>query len=403
LIFSRCNIKENILFIAGGKWQKPFVKYLKDKGHHVSIVNPIVTETTKLGDVHVVADVNDSIAINCHISHIKPGIVTSDQSDISTAIVARISEELGLNGNTISVIRKFTEKYEMYKFALECEVPVPDTQVVTDISDVLNMGSIKGYPVIIKPNDATMSRGFLKLDTEDDVSDDAIEYSRKFSKTKTVIVQKFVEGNMITLEGICSGGKHRTVAVSMKDGFFVPGINCGVRYPCKNVSEALLNKIIEANDHYVEHSKMKYGLTHSEYILGGDMGFSLIETGARGGGAGIIDKIVPWVSGVNPYDVLYESLVGCHVDVKALKLEKRHALLKYYRKEDVGDCNEELAEIARKLPGVADFQYDFIGQQYVKDTSDIRHSMGIYLGENEEDVERVAYSVERIFNPKEVL
>lgn len=392
-------MKEPVLFIAGGKWQKPFVRYLKDKGHHVSIVNPIVTETTKLVDVHVVSDVNDIDAIRRHIANIRPVYVTSDQSDISTAIVAQLNQELNLSGSMPDVIEKFTNKYAMYSFCRAHAIPVPDTVLINDVNDILQFGKVVGYPIIIKPTDATMSRGFRKFDSEFDVTKKVLESSLLFSKSKRVIAQKFIDGDMITLEGICSGGRHRTVATSLKDGFFTAGINTGVRYPC-NIQDKLLNSIIYENDKYVEASGMKYGLTHSEYILGRESGFYLIEIGARGGGAGIIDKIVPWVSGINPYDILYQSLTGNVIDVKNMSIKTNHALLKYYRKEDVIGCDESVAENIRKIPGVADFQYDFIGQQYVKDINDIRHSMGIYFGETAKDIELVISFVDAELNPK---
>jgi hypothetical protein len=56
-------------------------------------------------------------------------------------------------------------------------------------------------------------------------------------------------------------------------------------------------------------------------------------------------------------------------------------------------CDEEKAAQIRQLPGVADFQYNFIGKQYVRDNNDIRHTMAIYLGETPEDIESVKKSV----------
>lgn len=391
-------MKEPVLFIAGGIWQKPFAKYLKDKGHHVSVVNPVVTDTTILADTHVVADVNDLEAIDRHIANITPAFVTSDQSDISTHIVAKLSQKWGLPGNSTDVIEKFTNKYVMYDFSRSIGVPVPKTKAVKSTCDIVEFAAINGYPVIIKPTDATMSRGFHKFNSATEVNDLALQSSMQFSKSKTVIVQTFVDGNMITLEGVCSGGKHRTIATSLKDGFFEPGINTGVRYPC-SLSSKVVEEIVRTNDCYVEKSGMKFGLTHSEYIVGND-GYFFIEIGARGGGAGIVDKIVPWVSGINVYDVLYSSLIGEVVDVKSIDILKRHALLKYYREKDVAKCNEEMAASIRKLPGVADFQFNFIGKQYVKNMCDTRHSMGIFLGESESDLRMVIAKVHSVLNPR---
>lgn len=392
-------MKEKILFIAGGSWQKPFVKYLKDKGHFVAIVNPVVTETTQLADLHVVADVNDLDEINKHIQKIKPSIITSDQSDISTLIVATLSEKWNLPGNNVQTIQKFTNKFEIYKFAKSIGIPVPETKIVNSTKDIQEFGEIYGFPLIIKPTDATYSRGFRKIDSPNEIKEELIIESLKFSKLKQIITQTYIPGNMVTLEGACSNGKHKTVATSKKDQYFKPGITSEVQYP-SNLNE--INKIIEANDLYVEKSGMKFGLTHSEYIYNQN-GFKLIEIGARGGGAGIIDKIVPWVSGIDVYDILYKSLIGEIVDVKKLIPLQRHALLKYYNRNEMENCNQEkINKLIQNISGIAEFQFDFAGKQYVNDKNDNRHTMAIYLANSMENVNEISEKVQEIIKQSKI-
>jgi biotin carboxylase len=388
---------KTVLFIAGGTWQRPFVQYLKDKGYRLVIVNPLVTATTALADVHIKTDVCDLDEIISAAKDINIDFVTSDQSDISTMSVARLSERLGLPGNPVSVIEKFTDKFEIYKFARSLQIPVPDSMLVESVADLHEFATWHGFPFIIKPTDSTMSRGFRKIDFEEQLTAETLECAIRFSSSGQVIAQDFAPGKMITLEGVCSGGKHRTIATSIKNDYFKPGITSGVRYPT-TIQGVLLDKIIAANDHYVESSGMLFGLTHSEFIILGDK-FWLIETGARGGGAGITNKIVPWVSGINTYDILHESLLGNVVDVKALKPLARSALLQYYQAADVYGCEGEKSDIISKLPGVAEFQYNFLGKQYVSDQNDTRHSMGIYLGETPEEVDAIGREVLKIANP----
>ena len=385
-----------VVFIAGGAWQKPFVKYLKDKGHFVAVVNPVVTETTLLADLHIKSDVNDLDKINNAIDEIKPSFITSDQSDISTLTVARLSEKWNLPGNSVEVIDKLTNKYSIYKLAKDIGVSVPETKLVNNIEDIHEFARLYGFPIAMKPTDATNSRGFRRIDSYQEITESLFQDSLRFSKSKQVIVQKFVYGYMITLEGICSGNQHRTIASSKKNSFLKPGINSDVQYPSCLPNE-LLDRIIVDNDRYVESAQMKFGLTHSEYIIDGDS-YYLIEIGGRGGGAGITDKIVPWVSGIQSYDILYASLLGQVVDVKSLVALQRPALLKYYREEDVLNCTKQKAELIRKIPGVADFQFNFIGQQYVKDANDIRHSMGIYLADSEDEIKEIEQQIQAALN-----
>lgn len=383
-----------VIFIAGGSWQKPFVKYLKEKGNFVAVVNPIPTETTSIADLHICADVNDLDKINGAIKELSPSFVTSDQSDISTLIVATLSEKWGLPGNTISVIDKLTNKFSIYQLAKKIGISVPATTIVNQIFDIHNFAQEFGFPIVIKPTDATNSRGFCKINSYKEITEDVLKKSLSFSKSKQVIVQQFIDGFMITLEGVCSGGKHKTIASSRKNNFFKPGINSDVKYP-SYLNTNLFNKIVADNDRYVESTGMKFGLTHSEYIVNENL-YHLIEIGGRGGGAGIADKIVPWVSGIDTYGILYKSLIGDTIDVKTLSPLQRPAFLKYYREQDVVNCNEEKIKNITSIPGVVDFQYNFIGQQYVKDNNDIRHSMGIYVAESEKEIEQILKNVEKI-------
>jgi len=385
-------MKNNIVFIAGGIWQKPFVKYLKEKNHHLTVVNPVETESTELADYHLKCDINNLTEIEKYIEKTNPIFITSDQSDVSTEIVTKLSEKYRLPCNRMDVIEKFTNKYEIYKFASLINIKVPNTKIISSIEDLLSFGESQKYPIVIKPVDSTMSRGFRKINSPNEINKEIIESCLKFSKSKQIIAQNFIQGDMITLEGVCSNGKHKTLAVSRKinEEYFKPGITSSVAYPA-NYPEDLLNNVIETNDRYVEESGMKFGLTHSEYIVDND--FCLIEIGARGGGAGITDRIVPWVSGVNSYDILYKSLMGENVDVKSINPLKKSALLRYYRKEDV---TEEQAREIQKIPEVSVFCYNFTKTQYVADANDCRFTMGIYLTENEIEMKNLKEKIAKI-------
>ncbi len=384
-----------VLFISGGIWQKSFVQYLKNKNNYVAIVNPVSNETTKLCDCHIKCDINNTEEIEKNIKELKPDLITSDQSDISTKIVSDLCEKYKLPGNGPDVIEKFSNKYEIYKFAFNKKIPTPHTKIIRSESDLRVFAEEIGFPIIIKPTDSTMSRGFRKINSESEINEKIVEDSLKFSKSKNVIAQNFVEGNMITCEGVCSGGKHKTLATSIKNSndYFAPGITSMVSYP-SNYPKEIMQKIIETNDKYVEESGMKFGLTHSEYIINNN-NYHLIEIGARGGGAGISDKIVPWVSGVNNYDIFYRSLLGECYDVKSIKTLDRPAILRYYLKEQI---NEKQAEKIKKIEGVAIFYYNFLGTQYISDQNDCRYSMGIYLAKDEKEMNLINNKIEDILS-----
>lgn len=379
-----------ILFIAGGLWQKAFVSFLKEKGHTVAIVNPVKNATTALADEHLEVSILEHDKLRKFAATFKPDFVTSDQSDIATTIVSILSHELGLPCNPPQTVAKFSDKALMERAARCLRVPTPDTRIVTNMTAVKKFGSDYKYPIIIKPLDATMSRGFRRFDSPADVTTAAVEESLSFSPQRQLVAQNFVDGDMVTVEGICIDGKHHTLATSIKTGWFAPGINSGVSYP-SNLPHDVMQLVIGYNDRFCNSSGLKMGFTHAEYIINGPK-VTLIEIGARGGGAGIIDKIVPWVSGVNPYELFHGTITGQKVAAPVVK-DPRPAFLKYYKAEDVAGCTEAIAEKIRKCAGVVEFQYDFIGKQYTHDKQDLRHSMGIFVARDDGEMARIVKRV----------
>ena len=378
------------MILAGGLWQKHIASFFKSKGDCVYVVNPVETETTRLADHHIWADVNDLDEINRHIEKIRPKYITSDQSDISTMAVAKLSEKWGLPGNKPEVIEKFSDKYTMFRYGSSIGMPVPWSTL--DPEEAINRDC---FPLVVKPVDATNSRGFRVVHKAYDLLD-CCEMARKFSKSKQVIIQEYLGGEVqITLDGICSGGLHKTIATSRKGAYFCPGISSSVKYP-SNVEPALLDRIISDNDRYVELAGLEFGLTHAEYIISGS-NYHLVEIAARGAGVSISNEIVPWVSGINSHDVLYASLQGEKVDVKSMVPLKRPAILQYYHENQMSDFSKDNLDKIRSLQGVAVFHFDFRGLQFASDDTNPRHSMGIYRAETEDELDAVVRQVTRLW------
>ena len=390
-------MQKKILFIAGGPWQKPFVKFLKNKGYYIAIVNPVETDTTSIADFHIKCDINNLIFIEKFIKKIKPNFITSDQSDVSTSIVSLLSNRHDLPSNSIESIDKLTNKLSIYKFSEKLKIKTPKTEIVNSVNDIKNFFLSCKTPIVIKPIDSTNSRGFKKIENFNEINEYTYEHTKKFSKTKQVLAQKFIKGKMITLDGICSNFKHKTLVGGSKKKYFKPGINQDITYPI-NLEDKFYKKITDINDLYIEKSGMKFGLTHSEYIIC-DEEFYLIEIGGRGGGAGITDKIIPYVSGINTYDILHQSLIGNDIDVKNLTLSKNYAILKYYTKNDLKNFKKTNKNLIMKINGVADFQLNFKRKQFISDIEDCRHSLAIYLGKTKKELNDTILNAESILIP----
>ncbi len=63
----------------------------------------------------------------------------------------------------------------------------------------------KIFPAIIKPADSQGQRGIFKVDAPQDL-ERAFEQAKLFSRTQTVIIEEFIQGKEISLNGYMVNG-----------------------------------------------------------------------------------------------------------------------------------------------------------------------------------------------------
>jgi hypothetical protein len=378
----------NVVVVAGGAWQIFLVNFLKAKGHRVWVVNPVVSETVEAAGNHIPLDIRrvDEIVAYIREHRLDPLFVTSDQSDLATQTVALVSRALGLPGNDPGSVDVFADKAVMYRFARSAGAPVAEFDEVRDAGGVRTFAGRVGLPVIVKPTRSTASRGFAKIDRVDQI-DAAAALALRYSPTGSFIVQKYVGGPSVlelTAEGLCSAGRHRTLTTSLRE-MYLPGINSAIRYP----SGLDVDAILRVNDHFVHASKVGFGLTHAEYFYDADTKeFFLTEIACRGGGVGIASHVVPWVTGLDTYEVLYRNLLG---DGRPPPPDRcrRPALIQFFHRHEMEPLGpEEVAELER-LAGV--FFYNYRRHDFLRSEADdlnCRHSLAILLRETDEEIAR---------------
>lgn len=355
------------------------------------MVCPCPTEWSGLADRQVEADVKDvdRIAASIQQNKINPIFVTSDQADVTPYPVAKLSTIFGLPGNKPESVEVFShDKSKMYQFASDQGIPVPPFRRAASVDDVLDFIKAHGLPVVIKPADCSSTKGFAIINRQNlDKLPELIRNCLSFSfwKLNYFIVQKYVTGLEITVEGVCSGGKHRSLTTSRKV-HFRPGVASSLDYP-SNLSEPLLRRVCEANDRFVHYSGLNLGITHAEYMIDGD-NFWLIEIAARGGGLGISSRVVPLVTGVVPYDILYKSLCSKTVDLNNLQVAQNPTRLQFFE----FDNREKLPPIESvlEIPGVNYFTYNqrLYGNFRPAMSGSDRHAMGVFTGETQSEIDK---------------
>jgi len=375
--------KKSVLFIAGGEWQVPFVNFLKKKGFHITLVDPYEdSQCVELADEFIQLDVKSIDLIYEKIKDNELDYVLSDQTDVAVNPVAVLSEKLGLSINSVLSTQLFSNKSKSRSFvqSFAGEI-IPGFKVITSVTE-LSAFVDEFKDVIIKPTDAQSSRGVNRVENKEYL-EFYFNEAKNASPSHSVIVEEFLIGEEITVEGICLNSKHRTLTTSSKK-HIKTGIASDLIYP-SNIKTELLKKIYDFNDEYVDKSGLSSGVTHAEYIVDQTNNkFWLVEIACRGGGSLIPSDIVPWVTGIDVYEHLFDAISGEN-KLNIGDILSKSAILHFFNfKNGLVKQINGLEEI-EKIPEVLTCRLSFSAGDEIFDVSDDRgrHGFVIVLSENE--------------------
>lgn len=370
-----------VLFICGGKWQMPWLQFLKDKGHRIILVDPYETSPcVPLADIHLKRDARDveGIMLDIAAGGWEIAFVSSDQTDVSTDTVAMLSERLGTRGNHPEAVLRFSNKAINREFVQALNpARIPAFARIHNTKELEAFLHTTGSDIMVKPADAQSSRGIARLAAQSSPADIAAAFDNALAQTRQdfVVAEQFIQGTEITVEGIKTPKGHHTLAISAKKHFRT-GIASELRYPAP-ISADLQRELTEFHNSLIERSGLDYGITHAEYIVA-DPQFYLVEMACRGGGTLIPSDIVPHVSGVGVYEALYQLQIGNEPEIN-LKAEHAHAIL-YFFEFHAGRVERiEALEKAASLPGVHHLELEFAEGDILKPAGDDRGRQGFAI------------------------
>lgn len=327
--------QEYVLFICGGKWQLPWFRFLKNKGHKIALVDPYPTSLCVAeADIFIPCDARDTDEIYRQVVEkgLKISFVTSEQTDVSTMPVAILSEMLGTFANQALVVERFANKYVNRLFFKENKLShAPVFSKVHTWQNLIDFQQSTSKKLIVKPVDAQSSRGIFVVEpSEVNQTQDLFNQALSFSKEPYLIAEEFIEGHEITVEGFCNGGNHQVLAISDKKHFRT-GIASELRYPAKIKTE-LQKRLIDFHNDLIQKMGLRFGITHAEYMINTAADdFWLVEVACRGGGSLIPSHIVPWVSGFPVYEALYECATQKGLTTQSFSEPvERHAILYFF-------------------------------------------------------------------------
>jgi biotin carboxylase len=381
-----------ILFLCGGKWQLPWVKFLKNKGHKILLVDPYDhSPCVELADVFLKEDVKNTQKIIEFIqkNRFQIEIVTSEQTDVSTLPISIISEALGIPANPLEVVKRFANKAVSRAFLkanfTDC---YPDFKLITNLDELAGFIS-KNHEIILKPVDSQSSRGIQILNRSNTIDEVKVAYESciSFSEEKKVIAEQFIHGKEITLEGICLNNEHCTISGSNKKHFRT-GIASDLSYPL-TINSKLREDLFFFHDNLIKKTGLINAITHAEYIISDDeQSFYLVEMACRGGGSLIPSHIVPKVTNINIYELFYNEILNNNIQNKIEIINNNCVTLHFFEFTSGMVKAINGIDTCKDLSFVTDIGLDFKPGDIIRNAKDDRSRQGyvIVSGESKNDV-----------------
>ena len=261
-----------------------------------------------VADDYEVGDIRDpEFVLKCARDYKVDGIVCiANEAGIVPG--AEASRCLGLSSISTDAAAVSVNKLEQRKRFEMAGLIVPAFNSFNSVKDVIQLAKKIGYPVVVKPSDSSGSRGVQYVDDPDLIGSAAIT-ALQYSKKDMGIVEKFVKGSEISLEGFVVDGRLITICLSDKQRTEPPYlVDTEVYFPTflSNNQQDLVKEVAITA---VGACGLDNCPVHMELIMS-ENGPMVVELAARGVGFKIFTDILPYVTGVDTIRTQIQLALG---------------------------------------------------------------------------------------------
>lgn len=304
-------IKKKVLILGASRYNSKSIEAAKRAGYYVIALDRAEdVEGFMAADAFEVIDIIDKEAVLAAAKkHRINGIIPVNEFGVPVA--AYVASKLGLPGISEETAILATNKEAMRKRWMEKGIPCPKVETgLTETEIKAAIGKV-GLPCILKPAHGIggASRGVIVIRKPLEI-EEAIQFSQSFYEDKTTLIESLVEAELEhSAEVIVHKGVVHILAISDKIKTPLPyRVDKNVLYPTAVSGDRLVSlKEVIAN------SVLALGITegpaHVELATTAK-GFVLFELGARSGGGGTPEPIVPYATGIQQFEEIVRILSG---------------------------------------------------------------------------------------------
>jgi biotin carboxylase len=251
--------------------------------------------------------------------------------DQTTVVAAAISQRLGLKANSLPAVSAARDKHAMRRCLAEASVPVPRFRLVRLADDPAARAEEVEYPCVLKPLSLSASRGVIRAnDPREFVTAfhriarilESMDASPPDEARRALLVEEFIPGREVALEGLLVGGTLHTLALFDKpDPLDGPFFEETIYVTPSRVPETTQARVAAVTRDACAALGLTEGPIHAELRVN-ERGPFVLEIAARSIG-GLCSRTLTFGTGLS-----LEELILCHAlgrPLQSLERERRAA------------------------------------------------------------------------------
>ncbi len=313
-------MQKRILFLGGSPFQVSPIIYARQQGHYVITCDylPDNPGHKYAHEYHNVSTINkeavSSLAQDLHIDGI-----AAIASDASAPTAAYVANYLNLPGNPYEAACILTRKDLYRDFLRKNNFNAPFSDSFSTLKEAQEYYNKYNCPVMIKPVDASGSKGVSKIESLDQLPA-AYHYALSFSRLGKVIIEEYIErkGYQIAGDGFVLDGKlvFRCFAQEHFNNILNPFLPVGESFPLQ-MPETLQSKIHNEIERLMSLLKMKLGGLNFDIAVNEREEIYLMEVAPRSGG-NFISTVIKYSTGTDLDKYAVDAALG--LDCSALTM-----------------------------------------------------------------------------------
>ena len=263
-------------------------------------------------------------------AHLIDAIVGVD--DDTTVLVSMAAKALSLPHNSVESARTTRSKYQMRKVLAAADIPSPRFELVSINADPAKIAKHAKFPCVLKPLSLSASRGVIRVNDPKEfakafrrivsILDSSDVKTRKDARTQQILVEDFIPGVEVALEGILIQGRLKVLAIFDKpDPLDGPFFEETLYVTPSRLPVSVQEDIISCTTRTADALGLREGPVHAELRVN-DNGAWIIEIAARSIG-GLCARTLRFGTGISLEELIIRHAIG--MEVESLQREQQPA------------------------------------------------------------------------------